>query len=443
MTISDYKNSVKVSTTENIDLRFPGDTFDGVTLTSRARVLVKDQTLAEQNGIYQWRGDSTRMVRVVDTDQNAEVTSGLIVLVEEGDTNGEKQFVLRTPDPISLTVTPLLFEELAPGGASEIVSFTISPQILDVIAVDVQASAAEPRALTVWATEDLVSLEPSPNLGSLSVTGGLSLSSLDFVTDSAGTLSLDVSCATTATLYLVVSLGSVIYVSEELDFVSAPVVSTIDPVSYGTYYNGDDVSGNFTCAVVSTAVAIPGIFFYTENLINGGGVGIRVQTDTGDIDFRNDQVPSEWFSWDDSFAVLKSNALQGRRVVGAVPIDSSDAPIGSPTSLDFQFYDVAPGTAGIDAGDTYDLIIPFATTSAEVPPSVQLLDCGDNDYIQYYDPNGPAAGSNPGSATFLQWDANGIRVNDIQLTGMTASSISIATSVGRGWQAYGDPIPTV
>ena len=58
-----YRN-VKVATTANIDLSNPGtSTIDGVSLSSGDRVLVKDQSTASQNGIYDFNGSSSAMTR--------------------------------------------------------------------------------------------------------------------------------------------------------------------------------------------------------------------------------------------------------------------------------------------------------------------------------------------------------------------------------------------
>ena len=80
----DFKDSVRVASTANLNISGPGAAIDGITLTSGNRVLLKDQSTGSQNGIYLFNGAASAMTRATDADSNAEVTSGLFVFVEEG-----------------------------------------------------------------------------------------------------------------------------------------------------------------------------------------------------------------------------------------------------------------------------------------------------------------------------------------------------------------------
>ncbi|MFJ2981303.1 MULTISPECIES: phage tail protein [unclassified Pseudomonas] len=103
----DFKHSVVAATTANIALSgLP--TIDGVALTAGARVLVKNQTAAKDNGIYQaavgaWSRSS-------DADTDAKVTPGLLVLVEKGTVNGDSAWQLVTDGPITLGVSAQAYE---------------------------------------------------------------------------------------------------------------------------------------------------------------------------------------------------------------------------------------------------------------------------------------------------------------------------------------------
>lgn len=77
---------VRVATTENLNLAEPGTAIiDGVILFNGDRVLVKDQTALIENGIYIWRGASSKMTRTTDGDSTTEL-AGLIVEVQQGAT---------------------------------------------------------------------------------------------------------------------------------------------------------------------------------------------------------------------------------------------------------------------------------------------------------------------------------------------------------------------
>lgn len=104
----DFKHSVLVATTASISLSGL-QTIDGVTLTSGARVLVKNQAAAKDNGIYTVVAGSA-WKRAADADTTARVTPGLLVLVESGTVNGDSGWQLVTDAPIALGVTALSFE---------------------------------------------------------------------------------------------------------------------------------------------------------------------------------------------------------------------------------------------------------------------------------------------------------------------------------------------
>jgi len=128
---TDWKNSVRVATTANITLSGL-QTIDGVSVLAGESVLVKDQTTANQNGIY--LAQSGAWTRRADADVNAEVTSGLSVMVTEGTVNGDTQWRLITNDPITVGTTALVFTQIGAG-----VSYTQGAGIViagNVISVD-------------------------------------------------------------------------------------------------------------------------------------------------------------------------------------------------------------------------------------------------------------------------------------------------------------------
>lgn len=105
----DFKQSVRVATTANITLSGL-QTLDGVTLAAGDRVLVKNQSNAAQNGLYV--AAASTWSRSTDADISAEVTSELIVAVEEGTVNKDSLWHLVTNAPIVLGTTALAFEQI-------------------------------------------------------------------------------------------------------------------------------------------------------------------------------------------------------------------------------------------------------------------------------------------------------------------------------------------
>ena len=86
----DVKESVRLATTDNIDLSGV-QTVDNYTVYNGDRILVKDQTDAKDNGIY-IANTSGAWTRAADFDAPDEV-KGAFVFVEEGDVNSTKGFV--------------------------------------------------------------------------------------------------------------------------------------------------------------------------------------------------------------------------------------------------------------------------------------------------------------------------------------------------------------
>ncbi|WP_244988689.1 phage tail protein [Pseudomonas qingdaonensis] len=103
----DFKHSVLAATTAAITLSGL-QTMDGVALQAGARVLVKNQAAAKDNGLYLVA--SGAWTRCPDADSSAKVTPGLLVLVERGTANGDSAWQLTTDAPITLGVTALAFE---------------------------------------------------------------------------------------------------------------------------------------------------------------------------------------------------------------------------------------------------------------------------------------------------------------------------------------------
>ncbi|MCO7518773.1 MULTISPECIES: phage tail protein [unclassified Pseudomonas] len=103
----DFKHSVQVATTAPISLSGL-QTIDGVAVQAGTRVLVKDQTSAKDNGLYQV--GSGPWARSRDADSDAKVTSGLLVLVEKGTFNGDSAWQLVSDGPTTLGVSAQNYE---------------------------------------------------------------------------------------------------------------------------------------------------------------------------------------------------------------------------------------------------------------------------------------------------------------------------------------------
>jgi phage-related tail fiber protein len=106
----DGKQSVRVAATANVVLN-GAQQIDGVAVVAGDRVLLSNQTLAKDNGL--WVVANGDWVRASDASTSAKVTPALTVMVEEGTVNGDSLWHLTTNGPITLGTTALTFEMLA------------------------------------------------------------------------------------------------------------------------------------------------------------------------------------------------------------------------------------------------------------------------------------------------------------------------------------------
>jgi len=120
----DSKQSVRVATTANIALAGL-QTIDAVALVAGDRVLVKNQAVAKDNGIYVVA--AAVWPRAPDADTNAEVTSALLTSVEQGATLADTRWQLVTDGLIVLGTTALTFQNVTQGFAPINAPALISP----------------------------------------------------------------------------------------------------------------------------------------------------------------------------------------------------------------------------------------------------------------------------------------------------------------------------
>lgn len=103
-----YKAPVRVATTANITLSGL-QTIDGVALATGERVLVKDQTTATANGIYQ--ANTSSWTRALDFDGNRDVAKGTHILVTDGTANANTYWRVTNANPITIGTTSFAFAQ--------------------------------------------------------------------------------------------------------------------------------------------------------------------------------------------------------------------------------------------------------------------------------------------------------------------------------------------
>jgi len=135
----DIKDSVVMATTANLGYTYSnGSSGVGATLTASGngvvtidtiatattgeRVLVKDQSTAFQNGIYQVStasasGATLVLTRTTDTDTAAEFTSGSFTFVEKGSASIDQGFVMTQDAAITMGTTAINWTQFSGAGS--------------------------------------------------------------------------------------------------------------------------------------------------------------------------------------------------------------------------------------------------------------------------------------------------------------------------------------
>ena len=109
---SNLKDAVRVATTTAGTLATSfanGQTVDGVTLATGDRILIKNQTAGQENGIYTVNATGAP-TRATDADTASDIADA-VVYVSQGTVNADTGWKLVT-DAITLGTTPLVFTAL-------------------------------------------------------------------------------------------------------------------------------------------------------------------------------------------------------------------------------------------------------------------------------------------------------------------------------------------
>lgn len=100
-----WKTNVNAASTANVNLSTPGLVVDGVTVVKGIRVLLKNQTNAVQNGIYEGKSDGRLYVHDHCNDEDS-AQYGIFVRVIGGSTNINKEYYLAPIAPNSYRTAP-------------------------------------------------------------------------------------------------------------------------------------------------------------------------------------------------------------------------------------------------------------------------------------------------------------------------------------------------
>jgi len=102
-----WKDDVRVASTANVNIASPGNTIDGVAVNAGDRVLLKDQTVPSENGLYVWNGATSPLTRAMDAQAGADFNSA-VVGINEGTVNGGSTW-RQTQTGIAVGTTAILW----------------------------------------------------------------------------------------------------------------------------------------------------------------------------------------------------------------------------------------------------------------------------------------------------------------------------------------------
>ena len=164
----DVKDSVVATTTTNGTLSTAfanGQSIDGVTLQTGDRILIKNQTTASQNGIYNVQASGAPS-RATDMATGANA-AGAFVFVEQGTVNAENGFTC-TSDTGSAVVgtNNLTFAQFS--GAGQIIAGDGLDKSGNTLSVDLKANGG----LVIESTELAVNLDATSITGTLAIGDG-------------------------------------------------------------------------------------------------------------------------------------------------------------------------------------------------------------------------------------------------------------------------------
>ena len=114
-----WKEPAAAASTANVNLSNPGtSSFDGQSVSSGARILIRAQSSSAENGVYIFNGNASAMTRATDADSASEI-NGMAIFCTDGNTFSDQAFV-QTSTVSSLgsdAVTYVRFSGLGQGTA--------------------------------------------------------------------------------------------------------------------------------------------------------------------------------------------------------------------------------------------------------------------------------------------------------------------------------------
>jgi hypothetical protein len=286
----DVKQSVRAATTGNVTLS-NAQTIDGVALSAGNRVLVKDQTIGSENGIYVVASGAWTRATDFDNTPDIEVSPGTFFFVEEGTTQADNGYVVSNDTAITIGTTAIVFSQFS--GAGQITAgagLTKAGNTLDVVgtadritvnsdSVDIASTYVGQSSITTLGTIGTGTWQGSVIAGQYGGTGVANTGKTitlegDLATIGAFTLRLTATANTDVVLPLTGTLATLAgaeSLSNKTITSSSFSGTTLDASGLVTLTNTTDASAIGTAALVmSGGLSVAKKIYVGTNIVGSG-----------------------------------------------------------------------------------------------------------------------------------------------------------------------------
>lgn len=313
----DIKNSVRVTTSSDIDLTTGGLlTIDSVTTVAGDRVLVKGQTNKSQNGIYIVAAGA--WARSGDAYETGQLTPGSFTFVEEGTNYRDSGWVISTNGVITLGTSIIEWTQFSGSGSYsasngvQLIGSNFSANVDDSTIAVVSGALKVKDGLTLVTPNIGVATGTSLNLGSGAIDSG----NITVAANADITLSGADSQITGA------NLVSATYITGTLTTEAQPNITSVGTLTDANISGTLNVGGN---AFIANANGI-----YTDGYYYADGTEIDFQTAAGnatELQFKatgsNDLASSPNLTFSGTALTVTGTAnVSGQVIAGNIKTDS-------------------------------------------------------------------------------------------------------------------------
>jgi hypothetical protein len=249
------KRSVTAATTANIAL-YGTQTIDGVAVSAGNRVLVKDQTLANQNGLYVV--SATAWARSADADVIGDIASAMVA-VDAGTTNGGKLYDTNIKITDTLNTTSIVWNRIIDDGAI----YTYAAPVTAYGALNVAYIAANTNAISLSANVNtLAATFAAANANNISLSANVNTLAATFAAANANNISLSANVNVLAATFAAANANN-ISLSANVNTLAASFVS-----------NSQTLSANVNVLAGNKLSNVSGTSFNGNFFVPAGNVGI-------------------------------------------------------------------------------------------------------------------------------------------------------------------------